>query len=167
MKWMKLKGSIWSGFVLRRCTVCGRQFTRLSNLKAHMRTHSVERPFGCTVCTRRFTTQRFLTVTKIVSLFPWAEKTCILLGLGNLFGGICSPIGFYLITSYGLYFIELIFTMPLISHLHWFSGSFKKARKREAEGNSARWVLIDFKRSLNACKNHLRHFCVFLLRHLS
>lgn len=39
-----------------RCTFrgCGRDFTRLSNLKAHWRRHSGEEPYACVHCTRKF-----------------------------------------------------------------------------------------------------------------
>ncbi|KAI0270580.1 STE like transcription factor-domain-containing protein [Gloeopeniophorella convolvens] len=40
---------------------CGRLFKRLEHLKRHLRTHTMERPFQCTVCQKRFSRSDNLT----------------------------------------------------------------------------------------------------------
>ncbi|KAM6971806.1 uncharacterized protein FYW47_003948 [Aplochiton taeniatus] len=37
------------------CSLCGRTFTKISNLKAHRRVHTGERPYCCSACGKRFT----------------------------------------------------------------------------------------------------------------
>jgi transcription factor STE12 len=40
---------------------CGRLFKRLEHLKRHLRTHTMERPFQCTICRKRFSRSDNLT----------------------------------------------------------------------------------------------------------
>ena len=40
-----------------QCPECPKTFTRLSNLRAHRRTHTDERPFQCSICDKKFARQ--------------------------------------------------------------------------------------------------------------
>lgn len=43
-----------AGLQLFHCNVCHRDFTRLVNLKTHLRIHTGERPYICAVCSKPF-----------------------------------------------------------------------------------------------------------------
>lgn len=43
-----------AGLQLFHCSVCRRDFTRLVNLKTHLRIHTGERPYVCSVCSKPF-----------------------------------------------------------------------------------------------------------------
>ena len=42
------------------CVVCGKVFNRLLKLKQHHRTHTGERPWGCTSCSKTFSRPAYL-----------------------------------------------------------------------------------------------------------
>lgn len=37
-----------------KCVLCRRGFNSRSNLRSHMRIHTLEKPFACKYCTRKF-----------------------------------------------------------------------------------------------------------------
>ncbi|XP_043228123.1 histone-lysine N-methyltransferase PRDM9-like isoform X2 [Amphibalanus amphitrite] len=43
------------------CSTCTARFTERSNLSTYMRTHTGERPYGCSICTARFSLRSHLT----------------------------------------------------------------------------------------------------------
>lgn len=51
-----------------RCDVCQKQYCRRSTLKAHVRQHSGERPYACSMCDKKFS--QVILFYRIFSLFP-------------------------------------------------------------------------------------------------
>ena len=60
------------------CTICGKACSKSSNLTAHMRTHSGERPYACTTCGMAFSQNGSLAIHMRVHSGdrPYACTTC-------------------------------------------------------------------------------------------
>lgn len=56
------------------CTRCDKRFTRAYNLRSHLRTHTGELPFVCTICGKAFAPQHDRSVVK--DFTPWNATSC-------------------------------------------------------------------------------------------
>lgn len=43
-----------------RCKFCGQQFAQITAMKIHVRLHTGEKPYSCTLCPRRFVSRGYL-----------------------------------------------------------------------------------------------------------
>ena len=57
------------------CMICDKYFTRLFNLKSHLKSHQARRPFGCEVCDMRFTRNHDL-VRHLQTHTDWRQFVC-------------------------------------------------------------------------------------------
>ena len=76
---------------------CGRLFKRMEHLKRHLRTHTMERPYSCTMCTKRFSRSDNLTQHLRTHDRPGggshSRSNSVSDGIGMGFGGMGMGVG--------------------------------------------------------------------------